>query len=121
MIQKWKVEALYNPVSNVENICDFDLDLNNAKTLQKVQNSYLMLGGKNTIPFSFRIDKEICSCFEYPLPDKYCFVRYHLNVKIYSCHFNQPCLRHYLCLLSRPIINIDNQLLTKTNGKNIKK
>ena len=118
MVQEWKIES-YNPTPTnlVEKVCAFGLDLNSGKTLQKVQNSYLMLGGKNVIPFNFRIKKELCSCFEYPLPDKYCFVRYHLNVKIYSCHFNQLTWQHYLCLLSRPIINIENQLLTKTIEK----
>ena len=119
-VEEWKLEA-YSPVNLVEKICVFDLDLNNEKTLQKVQDSYLMLGGKNEIPFNFRIDKEVCACFEYPLPDKYCSVRYHLNVNIYSCHFQQLTWNHYLCLLSRPIINVDNQLLTKTIEKNIKK
>ena len=120
MVQEWKIEA-NPPMKFVQNMCLFYLDLDSCKTLQKMQNSYIMPGGKNSIPFNFKLVKEAFPCFEYPLVDKYGFLRYHFNVKIFSCHFNKLIWNHYLCLLSRPIININNQLLTQTIGKNIKK
>ena len=119
MVQEWKIEP--NPPRNfVQNMCLFNLDLDNGKTLQKMQNSYIMPGGKNSIPFNFKLIKEAFPCFEYPLFDKYGFLRYHFNVKIFSCHFYKLIWNHYLCLLARPVININNQL-TQTIGKNVKK
>ena len=119
MVQEWQIEP--NPPRNfIQNMCLFNLDLDNGKTLQKMQNSYIMPGGKNTIPFSFKLIKEAFPCFEFPLSDKYGFLRYHFNVKIFSCHFYKLIWNHYLCLLARPVININNQL-TQTIGKNVRK
>ena len=119
-VENWGFEGS-QPVSHSEIICSFDLDLNNGKTLTKIQNCYIMPGGKNKIPFNFKINKQLLPSFEYPLQDKFAFLRYHFNIKIYSSSFIKLVWNHYLNLLSRPVINLQKELLTKTIEKNVKK
>ena len=119
-VENWGFEGC-QPVSYSEIICSFDLDLNNGKTLTKIQNCYIMPGGKNKIPFNFKINKQLLPSFEYPLQDKFAFLRYHFNIKIYSSSFIKLVWNHYLNLLSRPVINLQKELLTKTIEKNVKK
>ena len=119
-IENWTFEK-NNPVAWSEVICSFNLDLNNGKSLTKIQDCYMMPGGKNKIPFNFKINKQLLPSFEFPLQDKFCFLRYHFNVKIYSSSFIKLIWNHYLCLLSRPNINLQKQVLTQTIQKSLKK
>ena len=119
-VENWSIEG-NPPASWSEIICSFNLDLNNGKTLQKIQGCYMMPGGKNKIPFNFKINRQLFPSFEFPLQDRFSFLRYHFNVKIYSSSFVKLVWNHYLCLLSRPIINPQKELLTQTIQKNIKK
>jgi len=119
-VENWTVEGT-PPSTWSETICSFNLDLNNGKSLQKIQGCYMMPGGKNKIPFNFKINRQLFPSFEFPLQDKFSYLRYHFNIKIYSSSFVKLVWNHYLCLLSRPIINLQKAILTQTIQKNIKK
>ena len=119
-VENWTLEGT-SPSTWSETICSFDLDLNNGKSLQKIQGCYMMPGGKNKIPFNFKINRQLFPSFEFPLQDKFSYLRYHFNIKIYSSSFVKLVWNHYLCLLSRPIINLQKEILTQTIQKNIKK
>ena len=119
-VENWTLEGT-SPSTWSETICSFDLDLNNGKSLQKIQGCYMMPGGKNKIPFNFKINRQLFPSFEFPLQDKFSYLRYHFNIKIYSSSFVKLVWNHYLCLLSRPIINLQKAILTQTIQKNIKK
>ena len=119
-VENWTVEGT-PPSTWSETICSFNLDLNNGKSLQKIQGCYMMPGGKNKIPFNFKINRQLFPSFEFPLQDKFSYLRYHFNIKIYSSSFVKLVWNHYLCLLSRPIINLQKEILTQTIQKNIKK
>ena len=119
-VENWTLEGT-SPSTWSETICSFNLDLNNGKSLQKIQGCYMMPGGKNKIPFNFKINRQLFPSFEFPLQDKFSYLRYHFNIKIYSSSFVKLVWNHYLCLLSRPIINLQKAILTQTIQKNIKK
>ena len=119
-VENWTLEGT-PPSTWSETICSFNLDLNNGKSLQKIQGCYMMPGGKNKIPFNFKINRQLFPSFEFPLQDKFSYLRYHFNIKIYSSSFVKLVWNHYLCLLSRPIINLQKEILTQTIQKNIKK
>jgi len=119
-VENWTFQN-NNPVAWSEVICSFNLDLNNGKSLTKIQDCYMMPGGQNKIPFNFKINKQLLPSFEFPLLDKFSFLRYHFNVKIYSSSFIKLIWNHYLCLLARPIINLQKQVLTQTIQKSLKK
>ena len=120
MLQEYKIEG-NAPVKYTENICTFDLDLNKGKTLSQIQNCYVMPGGKNMIPFNFKFSNELLPCFEFPLSDKYAFLRYQFNVKVYSSSFDKLLWNHFLFLKARPVANVNKDSLSKTIDRNIKK
>ena len=119
MIQKWKLEG-NQPFKNKSTICEFDLDLRNGKSLQPIQGCYVMPGGENKIPFKFKFTNNLFPCFEFPFNENYAFLRYHFNVKIYSSSFRKLIWDHYLCLISRPVMELQKEL-SKIIDKSIKK
>ena len=120
MLQEYKIEG-NAPAKYTENICTFDLDLSKGKSLSEIQNCYVMPGGKNMIPFNFKFSNELLPCFEFPLSDKYAFLRYQFNVKVYSSSFNKLLWNHFLFLKARPVANVNKDSLSKTIDRNIKK
>ena len=118
--EEWKISD-NPPKKNKRKICEFPLDLNNGKSLMEIQGCYMMPGGKNEIPFNFFIKGHMYPSFEYPKSTTYAFIRYHFNVKIYSSSFYKNIYDHYLCLLSRPNMELNNSLLTQMINKNVKK
>ena len=120
MLQEYKIEG-NAPAKYTENICTFDLDLNKGKTLSPIQNCYVMPGGKNMIPFNFKFSNELLPCFEFPLSDKHAFLRYQFKVKVYSSSFDKLLWNHFLFLKARPVANVNNESLSKTIDRNIKK
>ena len=120
MTQECKIDSNI-PAKILQNLGTFNLDLTDAEALAKINDGYLMNAGKNAIPFNLKLEQIQYPSFEFPLGDKHAFVRYHFNVRIYSNYFNQVFWKHYLNLMSRPILNFNKELLTKTSGKNIKK
>ena len=119
MVQEWKLKGS-QPQSNNKYHFIVPLNLNNTKTLIPIQDCYIMPGGENKIPFKFKLAKDPCPCFEYPLNEIYGFIRYHFDIKIDSCHFKKLVWNNYLHVIARPCI-IQNEKLTKTFEDTIKK
>ena len=102
-----------------EKLCCFDLDLN--PFLSKVEGCYILRGGNTKIPFKIDLKRDLYPCFEFPLKDKYAFLRYEMLVNVFSMSFYKNNFRHYIRLLSRPFINDKNKHLSKSISKNLKK
>ena len=120
MVQEWKLK-LSQPQTISKHQCLFALNLKNAKCLMQVQDSFVMPGGENKISFKFKFGTEPFPCFEYPLNEKYAFIRYRFNIKIDSCNFKKLIWNNHLHLLARPVINLQNEYLSKTVEKSFKK
>ena len=80
-----------------------------------------MKGGNNKIPFKIKIIDFLDPCFEYPLKDRYAFLRYKLDIIIYSMSFKNTAFSFNLRLLSRPNIDYKKKCLTKSVSKPLKK
>ena len=107
------------PIICYEKLCCFELDLN--PFLSKVEGCYILKGGNTKIPFKIDLKRDLYPCFEFPLKDKYAFLRYKMDINIFSMSFNKTQFSHYIRLLSRPIINDKNKCLNKSISKNLKK
>ena len=107
------------PIICYEKLCCFELDLN--PFLSKVEGCYILKGGNTKIPFKIDLKRDLYPCFEFPLKDKYAFLRYRMDINIFSMSFNKTQFSHYIRLLSRPIINDKNKCLNKSISKNLKK
>ena len=107
------------PLIRNEKICCFELDLN--ASLSKVEGCYILKGGITKIPLKIDLKRDLFPCFEFPLNDKYAFLRYKIDINIFSMSFDKNHFSHYLRLLSRPIINNKNKCLSKSISKSLKK
>ena len=118
LIQQWKTE--YDiPKRLVTKIGDTELHL--SSTLSKVEGCYIMKGGTNKIPFILKLTDFLDPCFEYPVKDRYAYLRYKLNIIIYSMSFKNINFTFGLRLLSRPNIDSKKKCLTKSVSKPLKK
>ena len=107
------------PIICFEKLCCFELVL--EPFLSKVEGCYILKGGNTKIPFKIDLKRDLYPCFEFPLKDKYAFLRYKMDINIFSMSFNKTQFSHYIRLLSRPIINDKNKCLNKSISKNLKK
>ena len=120
VVEEWNLDGK-SPTKFVQNVCSFNLKLEKCTTMSKIEDCYVMASGKNVIPFNFKFKNEVLPSFEFPLGDKYAYIRYLLKVNIYSSSFHKLVWNHYIFFKSRPFINLNEELLCKTIDKNIKK
>ena len=66
-----------------------------------------MPGGENNIPINLKINKDLAPSFEYPLREKFAYIRYSFNIRIFSTSFENTFFNFDLALFSRP--SIDNK------------
>ena len=118
LIQKWKPE---NGIPKILESKIGDTELNLSSSLSKVEGCYIMKGGNNKIPFKLKMHDILDPCFEYPLKDKYAFLRYKIYITIYSVSFQNTVFTFNLRLLSRPNIDSKKKYLTKSVSKPLKK
>ena len=118
LIQKWKPE---NGIPKILESKIGDTELNLSSSLPKVEGCYIMKGGNNKIPFKLKMHDILDPCFEYPLKDKYAFLRYKIYITIYSVSFQNTVFTFNLRLLSRPNIDSKKKYLTKSVSKPLKK
>lgn len=117
LIQKWIIDD--NSILLKKSIGNTEFDL--SASLSKVEGCYVMKGGSNKIPFKIKINDFLDPCFEYPLKDKYAFLRYKLDIMIYSMSFKNTSFNFSLRLLSRPNIDYKKKFLTKSVSNPLKK
>ena len=43
-----------------------------------------MTGGKNNIPINLKINKDLASIYEYPVGEKFVYIKYSFNIRIFS-------------------------------------
>ena len=109
------------PVVNERRIGHIELDLSKVLSLSDVEGFYLLKGGRTKIPFKIKFVNEFAPCFEYPLKDKYAYLRYKFNVTVYSISFKQTYFNFNLRLFSRPNIDNKKKVLNKSISKSLKK
>ena len=118
--QKWEQFGEI-PVVHYGKIGHIKLDLSKVLSLSDVEGFYLLKRGKTKIPFKLKIVDDLDPCFEYPLKDKYAFLRYKFNVSISSISFKQSDFSFNLRIFSRPNIDNKKKCLNKTVSKTLKK
>ena len=89
--------------------------------MPKVEGCYILKGGITKIPLKIDLKRDLFPCFEFPLNDKYAFLRYKIDINIFSMSFDKTYFSHYLRLLSRPIINNKNKCFSKSISNSLKK
>ena len=119
-IQKWEIFGQL-PLVNTSRICNIELDLGKTLPLSDIEGNYLLKRGVTKIPFKLKILNELDPCFEYPLKDKYGFLRYNFTITIYSISFKQTYFNCNLRLFSRPNIDNKKKCLNKSVSKTLKK
>ena len=120
IVQSWKINN-DNPLILYGQVGDYELDLNHAPTLNKIQECYVMPGGENNIPMNLKIDKDLAPSFEYPVGEKFAHIRYSFNIRIFSTSFENTFFNFDLALFSRPSIDNKKKLLNKSVTKTLKK
>ena len=118
--QKWEKFGEL-PVVNERRIGHIELDLSKVLSLSDVEGFYLLKGGRTKIPFKIKFVNEFDPCFEYPLKDKYAYLRYKFIVTVYSISFKQTYFNFNLRLFSRPNIDNKKKVLNKSISKSLKK
>ena len=118
--QKWEKFGEL-PIVNERRIGNIPLDLSKILPLSEVEGFYLLKGGRTKVPFKIKIVDDLDPCFEYPLKDKYAFLRYKFNVSVYSISFKQSYFNFNLRLFSRPNIDNKKKILNKSVSKTLKK
>ena len=123
MIESWKVKEKEDEepkkMNNKKKIVKYLPYLNKIKNFKITDSGLVLPIGKNLIPFDFRFSEEFNPIFEYPLPSKRAYIRYQFCVYVETSNGNYNS-SFFLCLISRPIINID-KILTKSISMHIKK
>ena len=118
--QRWEIYG-QTPVINQKRLGHMELEINKVLPLSEIEGTYLIKKGITKFPFCFKIITDLDPCFEYPLKDKYAFLRYILNVSIKSVFFKENDFNFNLKLLSRPNIDNNKKCLNKSDTKNVKK
>ena len=121
LFQKYELNCNSKGAStiNLEKICSFELDLNSS--LSKVEGCYILKGGNTKIPIKIELKKDLYPSFEFPLIDKYAFLRYKFDINVFSMSFDKTYFSFYLRLLSRPNTDNKNKNLCKSITKSLKK
>ena len=123
VIESWKVKEKEDEepkkMNNKKKIVKYLPYLNKIKNFKITDSGLVLPIGKNLIPFDFRFSEEFNPIFEYPLPSKRAYIRYQFCVYVETSNGNYNS-SFFLCLISRPIINID-KILTKSISMHIKK
>ena len=120
LCQKWEIVGQL-PLANEKRIGSIEINLSKYLSLSEVEGNYLLKGGINKIPFKFKITDDLDPCFEYPLKDRYAFLRYKFNISVYSISFKQTYFYFNLRLFSRPNIDNKKKCLNKSVSKTLKK
>ena len=122
LIQKWQIIG-EEYLLDQRKIGTIELDLNKISCLSIVDGVgyYAMKAGTNKIHIKIKMTEDLDPCFEYPLGNKYAFLRYKLNVKFVSPSIKINSWNFFLRVFSRPNINNKRKCLNKSVSKTLKK
>ena len=120
LLQKWEIDGQI-PTRNQGKIGTLELNLGKFLSSSEIEGFYLMKKGITKIPFCIKLVNDLDPCFEFPLKDKYAFLRYIFNVSIKSSFLKGTDFDFNLQLLSRPDIDNKKKCLIKSDSKYVKK